>query len=50
MVLVHVNMPHFSFSSCKKKLLFLVPAKCFVFKNSLFRDYFYKQNILPGPF
>jgi len=34
MVLVTANMPRVGFSLCKKKLLFLVPVKCFVFKNS----------------
>jgi len=35
-------MPRFGFSPCKFLLLFLVPAKYFVFENSPSRDYFQK--------
>ena len=45
MVLVLANMSRFGFSPCKTKLLFLVPAKYFVW-----RDCFQKQNILQVPF
>ena len=31
MVLVPANMPRLSFGRCKKEILFLVPAKFFVF-------------------
>jgi len=37
------NMSRFGFSPCKFFLLFLVPAKYFVFENS-------PWNILQGPF
>jgi len=50
MALVPANMSRFGFSQYKQNLLFLVRAKCFVFKNSPFRDYCQKQNILQGPF
>jgi len=56
MVLVSVNMPRFGFSPCKKKLLFLVPVKYFVFENTIFksktfcRDLFKNQKILQGLF
>ena len=39
MVLLPANMLRFGFSPCKYFLLFLVPAKYFVFEN---RDYFQK--------
>ena len=42
MVIVPANMSRFGFSPCKKKLLFLVPAKYFVFENSPSKDYFQK--------
>jgi len=41
MILVFANMPRFGFNPCNFFLLFLVPAKYFVFE---------KQNILQGPF
>ena len=45
MVLVPANMPRFDFSPCKKKVLFLVPAKFFVSENSpSTRDYFKKTK------
>ena len=51
MVLLPANMPRFSFSPCKKKLLFLVPAKYFVFESKIFcRDLFKIQKILQGLF
>jgi len=60
MVLVPANMPRFGFSPCNFLLLFLVPAKYFVFENSLrrtifkskifCRDLFKNQKILQGLF
>ena len=39
MVLVPANMSRFGFSSCKVFLYVLVPAKYFVFENSLWSHF-----------
>ena len=50
MVSVPANTPRFGFSPCKKNLLFLVSAKCFVFKKQSLQGLFPKTKYFARTF